>query len=69
MTSGNKDVSFKADTLMTQFYDAKQVEALADIHQKRTSAFHGEIQSPLSQLVRTFKAIADENCSSSRRDC
>ncbi len=43
----------RADTLMAPVYDAKQVEALADIpsREELIARSHGSIQSPLSQLV------------------
>lgn len=55
-------MSFKGGYVDGSVYDAKQVEALADIpsREELIARFMGSIQSPLSQLVRTFKAIADE---------
>ena len=55
-------MSFKGGFVDGSVYDAKQVETLADIpsREELIARFMGSIQSPLSQLVRTFKAIADE---------
>ena len=55
-------MSFKGGFVDGSVYDAKQVEALADIpsREELIARFMGSIQSPISQLVRTFKAIADE---------
>ena len=51
-----KKMAFKGAVVEGQVYDAKQVEELADIPSREEL-----IQSPLSQLVRTFKAIADKD--------
>ena len=50
-------MSFKGGYVDGSVYDAKQVEALADIpsREELIARFMGSIQSPLSQLVRTFK--------------
>ena len=57
-----KKMAFKG-AVVGQVYDAKQVEELADIpsREELIARFMGSIQSPLSQLVRTFKAIADKD--------
>ena len=56
-------MAFKGAVVEGQVYDAKQVEALAEIpsREELIARFMGSIQSPLSQLVRTFKAIADKD--------
>ncbi len=58
-----KKMAFKGAVVEGQVYDAKQVEALAEIpsREELIARFMGSIQSPLSQLVRTFKAIADKD--------
>ena len=58
-----KKMAFKGAVVEGQVYDAKQVEELADIpsREELIARFMGSIQSPLSQLVRTFKAIADKD--------
>ncbi len=52
-------MSFKGGYVDGSVYDAKQVEEFADIPSREElyRSFHGSIQSPLSQLVRTFKAM------------
>ena len=58
-----KKMAFKGAVVEGQVYDAKQVEELAEIpsREELIARFMGSIQSPLSQLVRTFKAIADKD--------
>ena len=58
-----KKMAFKGAVVEGQVYDAKQVEELAESpsREELIARFMGSIQSPLSQLVRTFKAIADKD--------
>lgn len=55
-------MAFKGGFVDGSFYDAKEIEKIADIQSREEliARFMGSIQSPISQLVRTFKAIADE---------
>jgi large subunit ribosomal protein L10 len=58
-----KKMAFKGAVVEGQVYDAQQVGELAEIpsREELIARFMGSIQSPLSQLVRTFKAIADKD--------
>ena len=56
-----KKMEFKGGIVEGQVYDKAQIEALSEIPSKEEliARFMGSIQSPISKLVRTFKAIAD----------
>ena len=57
-----KKMAFKAGVVEGVFYDAAGIEAVAAIPGREAliAKFMGSIQSPVSKLVRTFQAIADE---------
>lgn len=54
-------MEFKAAVVEGKFYDAKEVQALANIpsREELIAKFMGSIQSPVSKAVRTFAAIRD----------
>ena len=54
-------MEFKAAVVEGTFYDAKGVQALANIpgRDELIAKFMGSIQSPVSKAVRTFAAIRD----------
>lgn len=56
-----KKMEFKAGVVEGQVYDAKGIEAIANLpsRDEMIAKFMGSIQSPVSKLVRTFQAIAD----------
>lgn len=56
-----KKMAFKGGMVEGKFYDAAQIEELSKIpsREELIARFMGSVQSPVSQLVRTFKAIAD----------
>ncbi len=58
-----KKMAFKGAVVEGQIYNAQQVGELAEIpsREELIARFMGSIQSPISQLVRTFKAIADKD--------
>lgn len=55
-------MAFKGAVVDGNVYDADQVQALADIpsREELIARFMGSIQSPLSQLVRTWAAVAED---------
>ena len=57
-----KKMSFKAGVVEGTYYDAAGIEAVAAIPSREVliAKFMGSIQSPVSKLVRTFQAIADD---------
>jgi large subunit ribosomal protein L10 len=57
-----KKMDFKAGVIEGEFMDKAAITELADIPSREAliAKFMGSIQSPVSKLVRTFKAIADE---------
>ena len=57
-----KKMSFKAGVVEGTYYDAAGIEAVAAIPGREVliAKFMGSIQSPVSKLVRTFQAIADD---------
>ncbi|MBE6031182.1 MAG: 50S ribosomal protein L10 [Clostridiales bacterium] len=57
-----KKMSFKAGVVEGTYYDAAGIEAVAAIPSRDVliAKFMGSIQSPVSKLVRTFQAIADD---------
>ncbi len=56
-----KKMSFKAGVVEGVYYDAEGIEAIAAIpgRDQLIAKFMGSVQSPVSNLVRTFQAIAD----------
>ena len=56
-----KKMEFKAGVIEGSFYDADGLKLIASLPTKNEliARFLGSIQSPLSKLVRTFKAVAD----------
>ena len=56
-----KKMAFKAGVIEDTYFDAAGVEAVAALpsRDELIAKFMGSIQSPVSQLVRTFQAIAD----------
>ena len=54
-------MAFKGGIVEGQFFDADQIKDLSEIpsREELIARFMGSIQSPVSQLARTFKAIAD----------
>lgn len=54
-------MAFKGGVVEGQIFNADQIKDLAEIpsREELIARFMGSIQSPISQLVRTFKAIAD----------
>lgn len=57
-----KKMEFKAGVVEGTFYDKAGIEVIAEIpsREELIAKFMGSIQSPVSKLVRTFAAIADE---------
>lgn len=57
-----KKMSFKAGVIEDTLFDAAGVEAIASLpgREELIAKFLGSIQSPVSKLVRTFQAIADD---------
>jgi len=57
-----KKMAFKGGVVEGEVYDAEKVIELASIpsREELIARFMGSIQSPISKLVRTFKAIADK---------
>ena len=57
-----KKMAFKAGVIEDQYFDADGVQAIASLpgRDELIAKFMGSIQSPVSKLVRTFQAIADE---------
>lgn len=55
-------MEFKAGVIEGNYYDEEKIKAIAAIPSKDEliAKFMGSIQSPISKLVRTFAAIADE---------
>lgn len=55
-------MEFKAGYLEGQAYDKEGIEVIADIpsREELIARFLGSVQAPISQVVRTFKAIADD---------
>ena len=56
-----KKMEFKAGVIEGTFYDAAGVQQIAGIpsREELIAKFMGSIQSPVSKMVRTFRAIAD----------
>ena len=56
-----KKMEFKGGVVEGEFLDKEGIQAIADIPSRDVliAKFMGSIQSPVSKLVRTFKAIAD----------
>ncbi len=56
-----KKMEFKAGVVEGNFFDKDGIQTIADIPSRETllAKFLGSIQSPISQAVRTFQAIAD----------
>ena len=56
-----KKMSFIAGVVEGVYYDAEGIEAIAAIpgRDQLIAKFMGSVQSPVSNLVRTFQAIAD----------
>ena len=54
-------MSFKAGVVEGSFYDAEGIEKIANIpsRDELIAKFMGSIQSPVSKVVRTFRAVAD----------
>jgi large subunit ribosomal protein L10 len=57
-----KKMEFKAGIIEGTFFDAEGMKQIASLptRDELIGRFMGSIQSPISKLVRTFKAIADE---------
>ncbi|MGI6752103.1 MAG: 50S ribosomal protein L10 [Anaerovoracaceae bacterium] len=57
-----KKMEFKGGMIEGVYYDAEGVKAIASLpgREELIAKFMGSIQSPVSKLVRTFKAIADD---------
>ena len=57
-----KKMEFKAGVVEGTFYDKDGIQKIAQIpsRDELIAKFMGSVQSPVSKLVRTFKAIADE---------
>ena len=57
-----KQMSFKAGVVEGNFYDQEAIKEIANIPSRDVliAKFMGSIQSPVSKLVRTFQAIADD---------
>ena len=57
-----KKMSFKAGVVEGNFYDQEAIKEIANIPSRDVliAKFMGSIQSPVSKLVRTFQAIADD---------
>jgi large subunit ribosomal protein L10 len=57
-----KKMEFKAGIIEGTFFDAEGMKQIASLptRDELIGRFMGSIQSPVSKLVRTFKAIADE---------
>ena len=57
-----KKMAFKGGVVEGTYFDAAGIEAIAALpsRDELIAKFMGSIQSPLSKLVRTFKAIADD---------
>lgn len=57
-----KKMAFKAGIIEGNFFDAAGVEEIAALpsRDELIAKFLGSIQSPVSKLVRTFQAIADD---------
>lgn len=57
-----KKMSFKGGVVEGQFFDGEGIKTIATLptRDQLISKFMGSVQSPLSKLVRTFQAIADD---------
>lgn len=57
-----KKMEFKAGVVEGTYFDKAGIQAIADIPSREVliAKFMGSIQSPVSKLVRTFQAIADD---------
>ncbi len=57
-----KKMEFKAGVVEGTYFDKDGIQAIADIPSREIliAKFMGSIQSPVSKLVRTFQAIADD---------
>ncbi len=57
-----KKMEFKAGVVEGQYYDKNGIIAIAELPSKDEllAKFLGSIQSPVSKLVRTFQAVADQ---------
>ncbi len=61
-TKAFKKMEFKAGVVEGTYFDKDGIQAIADIPSREIliAKFMGSIQSPVSKLVRTFQAIADD---------
>lgn len=57
-----KKMEFKGGIIEGAYYDAEGIKAIAALpgREELIAKFMGSIQSPISKLVRTFQAIADD---------